>query len=125
MRNYRTPGIYFEEQDAGAPLIGPLRTDIAGFVGISSRGPLHLPVRIESRTQFASVFGGPLAQAILAYAVQGLFDNRGVTCWVVRVADPLTPRSAPLSCVRRLRQTLPTVTAGSAGMWGNGLRARW
>jgi phage tail sheath protein FI len=125
MRNYRTPGIYFEEQDAGAPLIGPLRTDIAGFVGISSRGPLHVPVRIESRTQFASVFGGPLAQAYLAYAVQGFFDNGGVTCWVVRVADPLTARSASLSIVDGLGQTLLTVTAGSPGSWGNAILARW
>jgi len=125
MRNYRTPGIYFEEQDAGAPLIGPLRTDIAGFVGISSRGPLHVPVRIESRTQFESVFGGPLAQAYLAYAVQGFFDNGGVTCWVVRVADPLAARSASLSIVDGLGQTLLTVTAGSPGSWGNGILARW
>ncbi len=125
MRNYRTPGVYFEEQDAGAPLIGPLRTDIAGFIGISSRGPLHVPVRIESRTQFSSVFGGPLAQAYLAYAVQGFFDNGGVTCWVVRVADPLAARSASLSIVDPFGRTLLTVTAGSPGSWGNAILARW
>lgn len=125
MRTYRTPGIYFEEQDAAAPLIGPLRTDVAGFVGLASRGPLHVPVRIESITQFRTVFGGPMAQAYLAYAVQGFFDNGGVTCWVVRVADPNAATRASLAIVDGFGDTILTMTAGSPGSWGNGILARW
>jgi len=125
MRTYRTPGIFFESNDAAPPLIGPLRTDVAGFVGIASRGPLHTPVKIESFTQFASVFGGPMPQAYLAYAVDGFFANGGVTCWVVRAADPSAAKSASLDIVDEHGLVLLTLTAGSPGTWGNNILARW
>jgi phage tail sheath protein FI len=125
MRTYRTPGIYFEEQDASPAFIGPLRTDVAGFVGLASRGPLHVPVRIESMTQFRSVFGGPIAQAYLAYAVQGFFANGGATCWVVRAADPAKARAASLEIVDDFGANVLTLTAGSPGSWGNDILARW
>ena len=35
MYAYRTPGVYFEWIDDQTPPIQPLRTDIAGFVGIA------------------------------------------------------------------------------------------
>ncbi len=94
MLDYRTPGVYFEWLDARAPAIIPLRTDITGFVGIAAGGPLHTPVKVESFTQFATIFGGHTPQGYLAYAVEGYFANGGRTCWVVRVADPATARPA-------------------------------
>ena len=125
MRTYRTPGVYFERQDTALPLIGPLRTDIAGFVGIAERGPLHKGVKIESPTQFMNVFGGKIAQGYLAYAVDGFFKNRGQTCWVVRVADPATARVASLDIVDDFGTHILRVTAGSPGSWGNRVLARW
>jgi phage tail sheath protein FI len=124
MRTYRTPGIYFEQKDAAAAVIGPLRTDVAGFVGLAMQGPLHTAVRIESLTQFANVFGGAIPQAFLAYAVQGFFANGGATCWVVRAADPATAAGASLDIVDS-GGTVLTVRAGSPGSWGNGILARW
>lgn len=94
MLQYRTPGVYFEWLDKRGPAIVPLRTDIAGFVGIAASGPLNVPVKIESFTQFTSTFGGHIPQAYLAYAVEGFFENGGQTCWVVRVADEATARPA-------------------------------
>jgi phage tail sheath protein FI len=94
MLQYRTPGVYFEWLDKRAPAIVPLRTDIAGFVGIAASGPLHVPVKIESFTQFTSTFGDHTPQGYLAYAVEGFFANGGQTCWVVRVADAGTARPA-------------------------------
>ena len=94
MLQYRTPGVYFEWLDKRAPAIVPLRTDIAGFVGIASAGPINVPVKIESFTQFTSTFGGHTPQGYLAYAVEGFFANGGQTCWVVRVADVATARPA-------------------------------
>lgn len=87
MFGYSTPGAYFEWQDVSPPQPAIKRTDIAGFVGIASRGPLYQPVKIQSWTQFVSVFGGYIQQAYLAYAVEGFFANGGRTCWVVRVAN--------------------------------------
>ena len=88
MYAYRMPGVYFEALDSGPPGLVPLRTDIAGFVGIASRGPLHRPLKVESWSQFTTAFGSHLAQSFLAYAVEGFFANGGQTCWVVRAADP-------------------------------------
>lgn len=94
MLAYRTPGVYFEWLDTRAPALVPLRTDIAGFVGIAASGPLHMPVKVGSLTQFMSIFGGHTPQGYLAYAVEGFFANGGQTCWVVRVADPATATPA-------------------------------
>ncbi|HEY0075120.1 MAG TPA: hypothetical protein VGB77_13565, partial [Abditibacteriaceae bacterium] len=93
---YRAPGVYFEQTDLRPSVIEPVRTDIAGFVGIAGQGPIHRPVKVESWTQFTSVFGAHIPQGYLAFAVAGFFDNGGQTCWVVRVADPADVRWAML-----------------------------
>ena len=84
---YRTPGVYFERPQV-PPGLHIRRTDVAGFLGIAQRGPLHKPTRVESPDQFRSVFGSAQANAYLSHAVEGFFQNGGVACYVVRVADP-------------------------------------
>jgi len=125
MRTYHTPGVYFERQDVAPPLLGPLRTDIAGFVGIAERGSLHTPVKIETMAQFQNVFGGKIAQGYLAYAVDAFFVNGGQTSWIVRVADPSTAREASLEIVDGSGNSLLVLSAGSPGTWGNQVLARW
>src|SRR5437867_558366 len=88
MPEYLTPGVYFEWVDASAKVISPLRTDIAAFVGIAERGPLHTPTRIVSWQQFQSVFGNFIPNGFLAYSVKAFFENGGRECRVVRVAAP-------------------------------------
>lgn len=94
---YRAPGVVFEWRDVRTGSIDILRTDIAGFVGIAERGPLHQPVKIESWTQFTSVFGRYTPQGFLAHAVAGFLNNGGRTCYVVRVANPLCAQAAALT----------------------------
>src|SRR6476469_3265107 len=91
MLAFRTPGAYYERVDAGSPQVAPLRTDIAGCAGIAERGPLDLPVPVQSWRQFVSWFGDVTPVGYLAYAVRGFFENGGARCWVVRVAsrDPV------------------------------------
>ena len=43
MPTYTTPGAYIEWQDATFAAITPLRTDVAGFVGLAGRGPIDTP----------------------------------------------------------------------------------
>lgn len=117
MFGYHTPGVYYEWGDTPAT-VGLRRTDIAGFVGIAARGPLHTPVKVESWTQFASVFGGHQPQAYLAYAVQGFFANGGRTCWVVRVADPHLARPAWLDLLDSDGRPRLRIVASSPGTWG-------
>lgn len=84
---YRTPGVYFESIDPAPRKISEVRSDIAGFVGVSSRGPLHRAVKIKSWEQFKTRFGGPSGEGFLASGAFGFFANGGRTCWVVRVGS--------------------------------------
>src|SRR5690348_12786096 len=87
MRVYETPGVYFERADASVGGIGPLRTDVAGFVGIAERGPLGIAVPVESIKQFEAWYGGVIDNGYLAYCARAFFENGGRRMWVVRVAS--------------------------------------
>jgi hypothetical protein len=117
---YQTPGVYYERVDASAPGIAALRTDVAGFVGIAERGPLHTAVPVQSWRQFQAYFGDFTGAGFLAYAVRAFFENGGRRCRVVRVASDLasiaeiTLRSASHNDIWR-------IAAYSPGVWGNDL----
>ncbi|HEY3342992.1 MAG TPA: phage tail sheath C-terminal domain-containing protein [Anaerolineae bacterium] len=88
MPEYVTPGVYFEVVDHSIETVPPTRTDIAAFIGIAERGPVHAPLRLRSWQQFQSVFGNFIADGYLAYCVKAFFDNGGDICFGVRVAAP-------------------------------------
>jgi phage tail sheath protein FI len=117
---YRAPGVYVEWLDANPQHIEIGRTDVAGFLGIAERGPLHAATKIESVRQFLTAFGDPIAQAYLAYAVEGFFSNGGRTCWIVRVADPHQAAAARLRLMHSGRAPF-VLEAASPGSWGNGV----
>src|SRR5450631_3383704 len=132
------PGVTIERVDAApAPRI-VLRTDIAAFVGIAERGPLDTPVAVESMRQFSAHFGSFIGGGYLAYAVRGFFDNGGLRCWVVRVAQRVMPsgfdgddvpssgaRAAALNVSDAAGRSVLRVAASSAGVWGNTLDLSW
>jgi phage tail sheath protein FI len=103
--------------DASAPAISALRTDIAGFVGIARRGPLHRPLPVQSWRQFQAYFGDFTGAGYLAYAVRAFFENGGQRCWIVRVASESADRadlvlnSGPDPHWR--------IASFSPGVWGN------
>ena len=111
MPTYATPGVYYEAVDLDSGRINPLRTDIAAFVGIAERGPLHTPVPITTWAQYQSTFGNFIEQGYLAYALKAFFG-----CGVVRTnhGDRLAYRVR--SQEHLLERILPSDrTAGSAG----------
>ena len=73
MQSPQTPGVYYERVDASAPAIALLRTDIAGFVGIATRGPLHQPLPVQSWRQFQAYFGDFTGAGYLGLRRRGLF----------------------------------------------------
>jgi phage tail sheath protein FI len=86
MATYTTPGTYYEAVDLDSGGINPLRTDIAAFVGIAQRGPLHTPLPVSTWEQFQSTFGSFLSQGYLAYTAKAFFENGGARCQIVRIA---------------------------------------
>lgn len=118
----RAPGVEVEWLSADIPVPAAARTDVAGFVGVAQRGPMHQPVRVSSWSQFQAVFGAYDPRAWLAFAVNGFFANGGDACWVVRVADPdkASPATASLPAVPG--KPAVAVAATSPGSWANGTR---
>jgi phage tail sheath protein FI len=119
MYAYRTPGVYFEWLDMSVHHVAPVRTDVAGLVGLAERGPVERPTRITSVSQFTAVFGGHVAWGHLAYAVQGFFDNGGRAAWMVRVEDDAAARTASLVVVDEGGAALARLSETSPGTWGN------
>jgi len=120
MQSRLTPGVYYERVDASAPAISVLRTDISGFVGIATRGPLNQALPVQSFRQFQAYFGDFTGAGYLAYAVRAFFDNGGQRCWIVRVASELAANAGTVFTFAG-----PTdawrISASSPGVWGNDL----
>jgi uncharacterized protein len=116
----QTPGVYYERVDASAPAIALLRTDIAAFVGIATRGPLHQPLPVQSWRQFQAYFGDFTGAGYLAYAARAFFENGGQRSWIVRVASE-TAASAALTLQSESFTDVWTISASSPGVWGNDL----
>ncbi len=129
MPTYTTPGVYYERVDAGASAIAPLRTDIAGFVGIARSGPLHRAVPVDTWRQFQAWFGDFTGAGYLAYAVRAFFENGGKRAWIVRIASP----AAAAACITigsldpvtgAVTGTAWRIAGSSEGVWGNDLDVR-
>jgi uncharacterized protein len=123
MRIFETPGVYQDRADANSGGVNALRTDIAGFVGIAERGPLHLAVPIESYRQFQAWFGDAINNGYLAYCARAFFENGGRRLWAVRVASQA---ARPASVTLRDDAARPVwrIEASSAGTWGQALTVR-
>ena len=80
------PGLYFTVSPPPAEP-SPLRSDVAGFIGRTKRGPSVCPIRVEGWRGYQREFGGLAADAVLTYAVRGYFDNEGEVAHVIRLAS--------------------------------------
>ena len=123
MPTYATPGVYFEAVDRDPPRIRLLPTDVAGFVGIAERGPLHRAIRLASWQQFASTFGGLIANGFLGYAVKAFFENGGRVCYAVRVAS-VDERTAGADVLDAAGTPILRIEATSPGTWANAVEVR-
>lgn len=133
MSALRHPGVALERSDAARAPTVVLRTDVAGLVGLTERGPLDTPVRVESMRQFHAHFGGFIEGGYAAWAARGFFENGGRRLWVVRAAHRHFGGEAPPNTARAARATVQDIagrpvlslSASSAGSWGNQLVLRW
>lgn len=95
--NYLTPGVYIQELEGPAPIVG-VSTSIAAFIGMAERGPVNVPILCTSIGDYTRWFGGLMrpqefpdpadpnrAHCYLPYAVSGFFNNVGQIAYVIRV----------------------------------------
>src|SRR5437879_3681517 len=89
----KAPGLYYKGR---APDKGPdpLRSDVAGFIGRTRRGPLIddqgkvAEVRAEGWRRYQLLFGDLARGACppyTPYAIRGFYDNGGQVAHVIRV----------------------------------------
>jgi hypothetical protein len=131
------PGLYYAFVRPPAAE-SPLRTDVAGFFGLTKRGPAGQAVRVEGWREFVNVFGGLQEQAHTPYAVRGYFDNWAQTAFVVRLLGDSSATAGGLWTAGSLDKTgrkpdqnwpgdsrLPALAfnlkASSPGEWANGM----
>lgn len=117
-------GLRFAVAPAIAPQ--PLRSDVAGFIGPTARGPIGVPIRIVGWREYLRVFGPLVASADTPYAVRGYFANGGEIAHVVRIGGETV---ALAGAVWTIGASLPptsgfpsqqyAVTATSPGAWAN------
>jgi|SRR5580692_10836234 phage tail sheath protein FI len=126
MATYLTPGIYYQRVDASPPAITAIRTDVAGFVGIATRGLVDTAVPVESFRQFQAQFGTFTGVGFLAYTVRAFFENGGRRCVIVRVAsgDPVggaAPAATNVQSAAVVPRDAWRIRASSPGVWGDNL----
>jgi hypothetical protein len=85
------PGVYINEFEPAAPIVG-VGTSTAAFLGPAADGPVLEPKKITNWKAFLDNYAGakglPLDGAFyLWYAVRGFFENGGAVCYVVRVSN--------------------------------------
>ncbi|TJZ91294.1 phage tail sheath protein [Paracoccus gahaiensis] len=88
------PGLY-PQPVAPVRALGRLsRGDVAVFLGYARRGPVDMPVRVESLTLADEIFGPALEGGYLHAGLKGFFENGGRTAYVIRLApDAARPAS--------------------------------
>ena len=88
MATLLTPGLY-RQPALPVRATGPIaRGDVALFIGYAQRGPVGVPIRLESATLFETLFGPRPLQGFLWSAVKGFFENGGAACYAMRLTDP-------------------------------------
>jgi phage tail sheath protein FI len=133
------PGVRFEVR-APATEVSPLRTDIAGFIGPTWRGPVAKAVRVEGWRQYQELFGELTENADTPYAVRGYFENGGEVAYIIRLLGSAYGCAAAIWEVGKIvanqwDQSAPaaggfegaryTVVATSPGTWANGMSVKF
>ncbi|MGG7550895.1 phage tail sheath family protein [Chryseobacterium arthrosphaerae] len=105
--NYKTPGVYVEEEANFPPSVAQVETAIPAFIGYTAKGPKNAPTRISSMLEYEELFGkaNPENFAVIFkdgeatamqtkvndfkmyYAMQMYFANGGGPCYIVSVGD--------------------------------------
>jgi len=133
MPEYKTPGVYIEEVDRGPKTIEGVSTSVAGFLGVTERGPLG-PHLVTSFADYRRLYGGysydddwtkhGKNEESLPYAVEGFFTNGGGRAYVTRVV-PKSWVDNTFVAEKSLGDGGGTnalkAKAIGPGFWGNGL----
>jgi hypothetical protein len=128
----RAPGIYQTYDPVVIPPMSIANTRIAGFVGVTQKGPMNEPTRLGNWDEFLEIFGYS-QDSYTSDSVYGFFKNGGTDCWVVRVAH--NPGKGDIAGLEQAASAehvqlddwnKPTlkICALNEGSWGNAIWVR-
>jgi phage tail sheath protein FI len=126
------PGVYVEEVPSGVRTITSVGTSITAFVDFFRQGPMDRAVEIFGMADFERIFGGLDDRSEAGYAIAQFFLNGGSSALVVRCASEdlvsvpnVLLRTASVTIGEMGAPATPAlrISAASAGVWGNTLRA--
>jgi uncharacterized protein len=120
MAEFLAPGVFIEEVPLKSHPVEGVSTSATSFVGMTERGPIDVPISIQSFSEFERHFGGLWQDSTLSFAIHHFFENGGTRAHVVRVA-----KRAGANAAKTARITLANgevFEAASAGGWGQNLK---
>ena len=140
--SYRRPGVYLEESLLVNSSDTASTFTVACFIGAAIQGPINLPVRIDSWSDYVTQFGNfdpiqppgsaPTPPKILSYlpfAVYSFFQSGGRTAWIIRAGptaqvDQGTAAFIPVAGADSAETPAVAfnIRALSAGLWGNKIK---
>lgn len=99
-----SPGVYVEEVPSN-PVITPVETSVAGFLGQTEKGPVD-PQLISSYEEYEELYGGnPQGRFLLPYSVKGFFENGGNMLYIARVCSQSSQNiKLPVGKISRFNQ---------------------
>ncbi|MFT5431192.1 MAG: phage tail sheath protein FI [Myxococcota bacterium] len=130
MIQVRPPGVYSQKQERRYTPLEMVRTGVAGFVGLTQKGPTNAPVRLTDYTQFRDIFGHLPEETYLDTAIKGFFDNGGTECYVLRVCHLHEKGRGEVARASQVRlrdhngKLTILVDALNEGTWGNEINVR-
>jgi phage tail sheath protein FI len=106
---YLSPGVFTREVSVGVlpTATGPI---LPAFIGTAKKGPLNVPVLCSSAQQAIDVFGEPIPESYLMYAVLASFEEN-TSCYVMRVG---------IECEDGQAEALADVCIDNSGAKGKG-----
>jgi phage tail sheath protein FI len=131
MATYLHPGVYIEEIPSGAKPIEGVSTSVAALVGYTTAGPIGEATLVHSWDEYKAAFGEIHSDADhMGLAAFNFFLNGGRDAYIARLAQNADPASLPAGKMfgraggTAAAINVLSVTAGSAGEWGNNLRVQ-
>ena len=132
----KAPGLAVEVVPVPPGDRSALRSDVAGFLGRTRRGPLGpgatpSRVRVQGQRGFDTLFGPVIKGAFTPYAVNGYFQNDGQVAHVIRLCGPASRTATAIWDLSSLTAGAAQVEGGfkwskfafsasSPGCWANG-----
>lgn len=105
-------GIHVAESPDAEQPIARASAQSTAFVGRTLRGPVNVPIKVRSFTDYQQIFGPLWQPSPLSYAVEHFFEQGGRSAIIVRVVNGAAPATITLRCDQELL-TLEALAPGT------------